>query len=162
MLKRFLSPLVLLISIGLAILLLVVIFAIIWSTLPAQGATQMATPVLTVIAAPTATLTPVTPTLSLTPEVTATLNLSPNGGSIQVGAYVQITNTGGDGLRLREGPGTDFEPIFLGREAEVFLVKEGPKDGSGYTWFFLEAPYDTNRSGWAVSTYLQVVASQVP
>lgn len=163
MLKRYLSPLVIFIALGLAASLLVVIFIIFWSTLPAQNAGQVPTVMLTVIAAPSATPAPIKPTLSLTPSVTPTLNLSPNaGGSIQVGAYVQIIGTGGDGLRLRKGPGTDYDPIFLGREAEVFLVKDGPKEGSGYTWYYLEAPYDTTRTGWAVANFLQIVASQTP
>ncbi|HWQ03927.1 MAG TPA: hypothetical protein VN452_01080 [Longilinea sp.] len=156
------SPLVLIISVGLAVLMLAVIFVILWSSLPGQGTSQVPTLVITIIAAPTRTPTPPAIIQSLTPTVTPTLNLSPADGSIQVGNYVQITGTGGDGLRLRKGPGTDFDPIFLGREAEVFLVKEGPIDGSGYTWFYLEAPYDTNRSGWAASNYLLVVASQSP
>ena len=162
MIKRNLSPLVLVVSIGLAVVLLGAIFAIIWSSLP-QGEMQlMPTPVLTVIPAPTATLTPTVSPISLTPSATPTLTVGGTGGEIQVGVYVQITGTGGDGLRLRAGPGTDNEPIFLGREAEVFLVKDGPKESSGYTWFFLEAPYDTTRSGWAVANYLQVIASIEP
>lgn len=162
MLKRYLSPLVILIAIGLAVLLLAAIFIIIWSSLPAQPEQVVPTPVLTVIAAPTATLTPTISVLSLTPTVTPTYNFSSGGGTIQIGAYVQITGTGGDGLRLRKAPGTDAEQLFLGREAEVYLVKDGPQEASGYTWFFLEAPYDANRSGWAAADYLQVVASQQP
>ncbi len=162
MIRRNFSPLVLAVSIGLAIALLGAIFAIIWSSLP-QGETQlMPTPILTVIPAPTATLTPSVSPISLTPSATSTLMVGGTGNEIQVGVYVQITGTGGDGLRLRAGPGTENEPIFLGREAEVFLVKDGPKEGSGYTWFFLEAPYDTTRSGWAVANYLQVIASNEP
>lgn len=162
MIRRNFSPLVLAVSIGLAIALLGAIFAIIWSSLP-QGETQlMPTPILTVIPAPTATLTPSVSPISLTPSATSTLMVGGTGNELQVGAYVQITGTGGDGLRLRAGPGTENEPIFLGREAEVFLVKDGPKEGSGYTWFFLEAPYDTTRSGWAVANYLQVIASNEP
>lgn len=162
MLKRYLSPLVFFVALGLAFVLLAVILLLFWGTLPAQSNAQAPTVVLTVIAAPTSTPTPVTPTVSLTPSATPTLNLSPSGDNIQIGAYVQITGTGGDGLRLRKGPGTDYEQIFLGREAEVFLVKDGPKEGSGYTWYYLEAPYDTTRSGWAVANFLQVVASQEP
>lgn len=162
MLKRYLSPLVLVVSIGLATLLLAAIFAIIWSSLPQVDDQPVATPVLTVIPAPTTTLTPTVPPVSLTLSATPTLTVGENVGGIQVGVYVQITGTGGDGLRLRAGPGTDNEPIFLGRDAEVFLVKDGPKEGSGYTWFFLEAPYDTTRSGWAAANYLQVIASTEP
>lgn len=160
--RRYLSPLVILVAIGLAVVLLAAIFFIIWSSLPAQPAQAAPTPVLTIIAAPTATLAPTISFESLTPTVTPTLNFSPGAGGIQVGDYVQITGTGGDGLRLRQAPGTDADQLFLGREAEVFQVKDGPKDASGYTWFFLEAPYDVTRSGWAVADYLQVVASQEP
>jgi hypothetical protein len=42
-------------------------------------------------------------------------------------------------------------------EAEVFLVKDGPKQSDGFTWWFLEAPYDPDRSGWAASSYLVMV-----
>lgn len=162
MIKRNFSPLVLVVSIGLAVVLLAAIFAIIWSSLPQGETPLMPTPALTVIPAPTATLAPTVSTISITPSATSTLTVGGTGSEIQVGVYVQISGTGGDGLRLRAGPGTDNEPIFLGREAEVFLVKDGPKEGSGYTWFFLEAPYDTTRSGWAVSNYLQVIASIEP
>lgn len=162
MLRRIFSPLVLIISIGLAVFLLAAIFVILWSSLTAQGGVVAPTAILTVIPAPTATQTPAPVVISLTPSVTPTLNLSVNGGSIQVDDYVQISGTGGDGLRLRGGPGTEYEPIFLGREAEVFKVTDGPKEGSGYTWYYLVAPYDTGRSGWAVADFLQVVASQEP
>jgi hypothetical protein len=162
MVKRILSPLVLFLSISLAVVLLGVVIAILWGTLPVQSIGQAPTAILTVIPAPTATLTPTVEFISLTPSVTPTFGLSVNGGSIRVGSYVQISGTGGDGLRLREGPGTDYEPIFLGREAEVFKVTEGPEEGSGYTWYYLVAPYDTTRSGWAVVDFLQVVASQEP
>jgi hypothetical protein len=109
---------------------------------------------ITVIPAPS--LTPVQPTASTsggTPTPTGQLV-----GGIGVGMFVQISGTGGDGLRLRAGPGTTNEPRFLGYEAEVFRVKDGPKLADGLTWWFLEAPYDPNRSGWAASQYLAVVA----
>ena len=80
-------------------------------------------------------------------------------GGIAVGMYVQISGTGGEGLRLRSGPGVKFTPLFLGMEAEVYLIKDGPKDADGYTWWFLVAPYDQNRKGWAASKYLTIVAS---
>jgi hypothetical protein len=76
---------------------------------------------------------------------------------IAVDMFVQITGTGGDGLRLRSGAGTGNPPRFLGYEAEVFRVKDGPIFADGFTWWFLEAPYDPNRSGWAAATYLAVV-----
>lgn len=73
--------------------------------------------------------------------------------------YVQISNTEGDGLKLRSGPGINSPARFLGKEAEVFQVKDGPRISDGFTWWFLVTPYDEHRSGWAASTYLSVIAS---
>jgi hypothetical protein len=46
---------------------------------------------------------------------------------------------------------------FLGLEAEVFQVSDGPRQVDGYTWWFLVAPYDASVQGWAVANYLAVV-----
>lgn len=69
---------------------------------------------------------------------------------------MQISGTGGDGLRLRTGAGLDNEVGFLGLEAEVFQIIDGPQEADGYTWWLLEAPYDEGqqRRGWAVANYL--------
>jgi hypothetical protein len=104
--------------------------------------------VLTVIPAPTATQFIPTPVVTTTPRVI---------DGITKGVFVQIEGTGGVGLRLRSGPGTDFPSRLLGMDAEVFQVKDGPKEADGFTWWYLEAPYDQNRSGWAASKYLAVV-----
>ena len=81
----------------------------------------------------------------------------PPAGVIATGAYVQITGTGGDGLRLRTEPGLNADVRILGAEAEVFLVQDGPRQVDGYTWWYLVGPYDSTRRGWAVSNYLAVV-----
>jgi len=73
------------------------------------------------------------------------------------GIYVQISGTGGDGLRLRQQPGTGSEVMFMGYEAEVFKVMDGPKEQDGYIWWYLTAPYDESRSGWAASNFLTVI-----
>ncbi|MHC1785065.1 MAG: SH3 domain-containing protein [Anaerolineaceae bacterium] len=71
--------------------------------------------------------------------------------------YVQITNTGGDGLKLRSGPGTSSPARFLGKEGEVFQVKDGPRIADGFTWWFLVTPYDEHRSGWAASDFFLLI-----
>jgi hypothetical protein len=76
---------------------------------------------------------------------------------LAVGAYVQIAGTGGDGLRLRAEPGLQSRVLFLALEAEVFLVTGGPRDADGYTWWYLEAPAEKSRQGWAASNFLAVV-----
>ncbi len=87
----------------------------------------------------------------------ATPTFDPN--SIQVGGYVQISGTGGDGLRIRAAPGLNTETIFRGEESEVFLVKDGPQQADGYTWWYLVASYDETRAGWAAADFLIVVPS---
>jgi hypothetical protein len=106
---------------------------------------------MTIIPAPSPSPTP-TQVLE-----TATPTSPPAIDGISIGSYVQITGTDGQGLRLRSGPGTDHPPRFLGMDAEVFQVKDGPEQSDGFTWWFLEAPYDPGRSGWAASNFLGVV-----
>lgn len=84
---------------------------------------------------------------------------SPPPGEIFSGVSVQISGTGGDGLRLRTEPGLNGEIKFLGLEGEIFQVEDGPRMVDGYTWWFLVAPYDVTVRGWAVSNYLKVIES---
>lgn len=105
---------------------------------------------------PASTSTPLTtPTMTPDPLLVGTPTLSAN--IIAVGGYVQITGTGGDGLRLRSAPGLTSELLFLGEEAEVFQVRDGPQEANGYTWWYLVAPYDESRAGWAAANFLSVV-----
>ena len=112
---------------------------------------------LTLIPAPTSTprLTPLTPAAE-TPIPLPSPTLLP--GQIAPGVYVQITGTGGDGLRLRPEPGLSGQPIALGYETEVFQVIDGPRLLDDLTWWLLVSPYDVARSGWAVADYLTVIS----
>jgi hypothetical protein len=139
------------ISITLAVLWLGVFLAF----RPKPGTLRQPTAIFTVIPALTSTPT-LTSEQMLTPSPTAIGYISPEG--ITIGAFVQITGTEGAGLRIRSGAGTDQQPLFVGLDAEVFRIKDGPKDADGFTWWFLEAPYDSKRAGWAASKYLQMVA----
>jgi hypothetical protein len=78
-------------------------------------------------------------------------------GQIGVEAYVQITGTEGSGLRIRRAPGQSGETVFVAEEEEIFLVKDGPQEADGYTWWYLVAPYDETRSGWAAADFLAAV-----
>lgn len=130
------------------------LFAAVRVLRPEKGYAQAKTPVMTVIYAPTST--PVIPTVAATPMATSGSN-GPTVGGIGVGMFVQISGTGGNGLRLRKDPGTKADILFLGYESEVFKVTDGPVDLDGYTWWHLTAPYDENRNGWAASNYLTVI-----
>lgn len=111
---------------------------------------------LTIIPAPSSTPN-VTPPPTLDPLLAGTATLAPN--VIGVGGYVQITGTEGDGLRLRTVAGLNGEPAFLGFDEEVFQVIDGPQDSDGYVWWYLVAPYDEARAGWAVADFLVAIPS---
>lgn len=123
-------------------------------TRPGPETAAPATAIVHVIPLPTAT--PVPPTPTPTPEGLPTSAVPPGQGSenFTVGAYVQVTGTGGEGLRLRAEPGLNADVRFLGLESEVFQVKDGPRQVDNYTWWFLVAPYDESVQGWAVGNFL--------
>ena len=79
-------------------------------------------------------------------------------GQITVGTYVQISGTDGEGLHLRPSPGFDNEPLFLGYDAEVFLVTGGPQEKNDLIWWRLTALYDQERAGWAAAKYLSIIS----
>lgn len=106
---------------------------------------------VTVIAAPTGTSgAPPTPTID--PFATPT---SPAG--VAIGNYVQITGTEGQGLRIRAEPGLGGEFQFLAYDSEVFVVQDGPREVDGYVWWYLVAPYDETRVGWAAADFLTYI-----
>jgi len=114
--------------------------------------------VVTVIAAPTSTPTPmILPGLEPTATPTPIAPPPPPNGSIVIGAYIQIRGTGGDGLRLRSAPGLKSDILALAKENEIFQVVEGPHVADGYTWWRLVSPKDPNRGGWTVANYLSVL-----
>lgn len=155
--RFFLNPWLVFGAIGIGVgLLIATLLLLSWTRTPtAQG--SGGTAVITVIELPTATPIPptATPTEIVTPPPTG-LPLPPPG-DIAKDAYVQVTGTGGDGLRLRAGPGLDRDVRLLGVEDEVFLVQDGPQQADNYTWWFLVGPFDEARQGWAVANFLRVV-----
>ncbi len=77
----------------------------------------------------------------------------------RIGGYAQISGTSGDGLSIRSGPATTYKVNFVGLDSELFKIVDGPIDADGYIWWKVEAPYDTNRNGWCVQNYLNVVTA---
>jgi hypothetical protein len=123
----------------------------------AHGPTVPSTAILKIIAAAT---------LSATPELSAQTPENPSepvptlaSGNIDLNSLVQVTGTGGDGLRLRDHPGINSTIRIVASEAEVFKVDDGPISADGYTWWHLVGPYDETRQGWAVANYLGVLQS---
>ncbi len=130
---------------------------LLWAIRPEGSVESRPTAILTIIAAPTQTSQPL-PDLLSTPTPSPSAEVVIDG--IGKGLYVQISGTGGSGLRLRTQASTTAEVRFLGYESEVFMVTNGPKNADGYVWWYLTAPYDEARSGWAASTFLKPVSLQ--
>jgi len=120
-----------------------------------RGAVEFAPPVVTVLPRPTATAA-VLVAPSPTPTETAQPSPPSDPGRIAVGLIIEVFGTEGDGLRLRESPGTSGAIQVLAGESEVFSVQDGPVEADGRTWFYLVSPSDAARAGWAVTDYLRL------
>lgn len=131
-----------------------IILMLIYYSRPPRTKVVAVTAVLTVIPS-SSTVTPTSMEALLTDQPIITPTLQP--GSIGIGVFVQVSGTGGDGLRLRTGPGLTSEMQFLGLDGELFQVGDGPVDQDGYTWWFVVGSYDETRQGWAAAEFLEVV-----
>jgi len=107
----------------------------------------------TLLLIPVATFTP-TSTVDVNQLKTTPSATPENISGIQVGQYVKINGTDGAGLRIRVEPGLSSNIGFLGMDDELFLVQDGPVHMDDYVWWFLAAPYDQTRSGWAAADFL--------
>jgi hypothetical protein len=133
------------------------VFILLARPFAAQPDLVPASAALTLIPAPTSTPRDLAPTQTSETPISDP-SPTPMPGEIAIGLYVQITGTGGDGLRLRPEPGLGSQPIALGYDTEIFQVVDGPRQLDGRTWWLLVSPYDAARSGWAVSDYLTIIS----
>jgi hypothetical protein len=157
LLRSLFSPWVILGSIVVAGVLFGATFLLVWFTRPASSAQIPATPIMVVIPAPSATPPAATAAPTVDSTGTPPVPPAPAAGTLEKGAYVQISGTGGDGVRVRAEPGLQNNTLFVALESEVFQIDDGPRQADGYTWWHLLAPFDATHNGWAVSNYLSVV-----
>ena len=122
---------------------------------PPQAKVSAVTAALTVIPSLSGTLTPTVSDIILTEQPIRTPTLKP--GTLGIGAFVQVSGTGGDGLRLRKGPSLSSEMQFLGLDGELFQIGDGPVFADGYSWWFVVGSYDETRQGWAAADFLTEV-----
>lgn len=155
--RILLRPAVALGALGVAGFMFFLLGLTLWLTTP---------PVAVVEVQPTVVLTvipPLTPTprfSTATPFLTATATqaaqvLGPGGFTL--GSYVQIAGTSGDGLNIRANAGLNAEVLFLGFDAEIFEVRDGPVQADGFNWWLLITPVDEARAGWAADAFLEFV-----
>lgn len=157
--RKYLTPWVLLGAIGIAIILLIITLGILIASRPAPTKIGVPTAALFVIPAPTDTIPVPTTAPGSTPSPTSDVPPPPPPGVIAVGSFVQVTGTGVDGLRLHADHSVESKTDFLGVDTEVFQITDGPQEADGYLWWYLVAPYDQQRRGWAVANYLITIAN---
>jgi hypothetical protein len=157
-LRRYATPGVILAAVAVGVLLvtLAVLNAFWWS--PAQAFKEAPESALTLIPGPSST--PPSPTALPPPTSAPTPTFAAlASGEIGIVSYVQISGTGGVGLNIRSGPGLSGAIQFLGFDAEVFEVREGPQEADGFVWWYLVTPVDEDRAGWAAASFLSIVAN---
>jgi hypothetical protein len=157
--RRVITPWTILGSLLIGFSLLGITMLVILLLMPDPVPAGIPTAAMTIIAQPTATPTEILPTATAqpTPTIAPTDLPTPLPGNLAIGAYVEIKGTAGDGLRLRTEPGLSSRVRFIGQESEVFRLEDGPVDQDGYSWWYLVAPFDESRNGWAVSNFLVVI-----
>ena len=107
---------------------------------------------------PTAIIWTPTPTPSPTPTPTATLpptSMAPI--DIAVGHHVIVTDTGGYGLNLREGPGTSYASETVAAEGTIFIIVDGPKAAENFEWWKVQYPEDATKTWWAAGNFLKPI-----
>ena len=142
-------------ALGVAAILFLIAFLGLGATTSPSDQVSWQLAALTIIPGPTST-----PLITATPTHNPALGTAtPLPGEIVLNRFVQISGTDGEGLRLRESPGLNGEHLFLGFDSEVFQVINGPQEADGYIWWYLLAPYDETRAGWAASDFLETISS---
>ncbi len=156
--RTVLTPLVMGGAFIVAVLLVILTAVLVWISRPEPTPLPPSTAVLNVLPAASATAPlPTAAPPQVDPNAAAGDATPLPEGDIHLDAYVVVTGTGGDGLRLRIDPGLTSDVRLLGADGEIFQVRDGPVDADDFTWWYLVGVEDESRRGWAVSNYLDVV-----
>jgi hypothetical protein len=120
---------------------------------PTQEAEEQATTapaVATATIPPVVTLEPtITPSPTATPVPTVPAGLAPD-------LYAKVINTGGAGVSMRAGPGTNNARLNVAAEGAIVLILEGPRadqNQEDFVWWFIRDP--EGNEGWTVEEYLE-------
>jgi hypothetical protein len=122
---------------------------------PAPSPTPLPAQSPTVAITPTPTPEPATPTPEPTPTPqppTPTPTVAPN--VLQVGAEATVNAEAG--LRVRSGPGTNFDPVIMLPAGTVVLIIDGPQRADTYTWWQIrfKSPEGEEMEGWVAGDFL--------
>jgi hypothetical protein len=114
--------------------------------LPIDTATPMAT------RTPLPTWTP-TDTPSPTPVPSATATSVP---VMMAGGLAAVSGTGSEELRVREGPGLEYETLGTLSDGTPLTVLDGPQTADGYQWW--KVATDDGQEGWVAGDWLLPVS----
>jgi hypothetical protein len=109
------------------------------------------------VPAATVAVNPPTPTVAPTATTAPTPDLSVAPSEITVGYYVQVVDTGGIGVTVRNGPSTANQPVAVAGEGSIILVLEGPTPGGEYQWWRVQLA--DGATGWAAGDFLRPSAA---
>ena len=103
---------------------------------------------------PTATPMLLQPTLTVAPTSTPVPTVDPAFAPPEVtaGFYAVVVDTGGVGVRLRNGPSTRNVPVSLAAEGTILFVIDGPEDADSRLWWNVRL--DDGTEGWAAAEFL--------
>ena len=109
-----------------------------------------ATPITLVVTPTLATPSPTFPPFIIATAAPATITSGPT--SLQVGAQATVS-TDGAALLVRPEPTREGEPVGRLVDGVVVTIVDGPREGSGYTWWQIE---HEGVKGWVVADFLQL------
>jgi uncharacterized protein YraI len=70
--------------------------------------------------------------------------------------YAKVINTGGAGVSMRSGPGTNNARLNVAAEGAIVLILDGPRADESqedFVWWFIRDP--EGNEGWTVEDYLE-------
>lgn len=117
---------------------------------PLPTPTNTSRPTNTVI--PTATSSA---TVTVAPSPTPPPTPTPIPLVITIGGYVEVFDTGGDGLNVRSEPDTSADKLGKFSDGTVLRVKDGPEEAGGYQWWQVED--EKGLVGWCAADWLRAI-----
>ncbi|HNS39146.1 MAG TPA: SH3 domain-containing protein [Promineifilum sp.] len=140
--------------IGLVVLMILLTNYLVRS--PENTADMMEPSIIQLTAPPQPTLTiahdPPTPTIAPTATTAPTPDLSVAPDKITVGYYARVTETGGVGVTVRNGPSTSNQPVVVASEGSIIMVTGGPTRGGEYDWW--QVRLSDGAVGWVAGDFL--------
>lgn len=123
---------------------------------PEESAASLDPTIIRLTAPPMPTATPlqIPPTLTVAPTSTPVPTIDPAFAPPEVtaGYYAVVVDTGGVGVRLRNGPSTRTVPVSLAPEGAILFVLQGPEDSDSRLWWQVRMSDGTE--GWAAADFL--------